>query len=88
VPRLKCREGERVREDAGNTVKSVQVDHGGRRREARHRLEGERDGTPTYFSCQFFRSLDCNSRRVFIVDAQQGLTEGEALGYVHYCSVD
>lgn len=31
VPRLKCRQGERVRKDAGNTVKSVQNDRGGRR---------------------------------------------------------
>lgn len=31
VPRLKCRQRERVSEDAGNTVKSVQNDRGGRR---------------------------------------------------------
>ena len=38
---LKCRQGERVRGDAGNTVKSVQNDRGGNGRAPRHRVASE-----------------------------------------------
>jgi hypothetical protein len=41
VPRLKCRQAERVREDAGNTVKSVQNDRGRRGRGPRYSVAGE-----------------------------------------------
>jgi hypothetical protein len=41
LPRLKCRQGERVREDAGNTVKSAQMIGVGDGCEPRHRVAGE-----------------------------------------------
>jgi hypothetical protein len=41
VVRLKCGQIECVGEATGNTVKSIQNDHGKRRRGSRHRVEAE-----------------------------------------------